>query len=42
MIFPVGWRRTSMVEWYVDAVKDFVPIKQRKLPRWATNISQKV
>jgi len=27
-----------LVEWYVDAVKDFVPEKRRELPEWATNI----
>ena len=33
-----GGEDHPMVEWYVDAVKDFVPTKQRKLPEWATNI----
>ena len=27
-----------MVDWYKDAVKDFIPEKQRELPEWATNI----
>lgn len=27
-----------LVEWYIDAVKDFVPEKKRELPEWATNI----
>ena len=27
-----------MIEGYRDAVKDFIPTKQRKLPEWATNI----
>ena len=27
-----------MIEWYQDAVEDFLPTKKRELPEWATNI----
>ena len=27
-----------LCEWYLDAVKDFIPTKQRELPEWAKNI----
>ena len=37
---PKWWRRSSPCEWYLDAVKDFIPTKQRELPEWAKNISR--
>jgi len=33
-----GGEDHPLVEWYLDAVKDFIPSKQRELPEWAQNI----
>ena len=33
-----GGEDHPMVQWYQDAVKDFVPAKKRELPEWAMNI----
>jgi len=33
-----GGEEHPLVEWYLDAVKDFIPSKQRELPEWAQNI----
>jgi len=33
-----GGEDHPLVDWYQDAVKDFVPTKKRELPEWATNI----
>ena len=33
-----GGEDHPLCEWYLDAVKDFIPTKQRELPEWAKNI----
>jgi hypothetical protein len=33
-----GGEDHPLVEWYEDAVKDFIPSKKRELPEWAQNI----
>ena len=33
-----GGEDHPLCEWYQDAVKDFIPTKQRELPQWAKNI----
>ena len=33
-----GGEDHPLCEWYLDAVKDFIPSKKRELPEWATNI----
>lgn len=33
-----GGEDHEMVQWYKDAVKDFIPQKKRELPEWAQNI----
>ena len=33
-----GGEDHPMVQWYQDAVKDFIPEKVRELPEWARNI----
>ena len=33
-----GGEDHPLCEWYLDAVKDFIPTKKRELPEWAKNI----
>ena len=33
-----GGEEHPLVQWYEDAVKDFIPSKKRELPEWAQNI----
>ena len=33
-----GGEEHPLVDWYQDAVADFIPSKKRELPEWATNI----